>query len=154
MWNKDLLGYSLVIFIFSIIILFFPYLLNDPDNFIPANPINTPLHIQPEWYFLFAYSILRAIPNKLGGVIALVSSILILSLLILFPEPLIKGIQFYPLTQHIFRIWINSAILLTWVGMKPVEYPFITIGQTLTIIYFVSFLRLKFSQNIWDKLIY
>nr|YP_009470633.1 cytochrome b [Mycopsylla proxima]AVF97054.1 cytochrome b [Mycopsylla proxima] len=151
---KDLLGY-IFFFIFLIyILLWYPYLLNDPDNFTPANPMNTPLHIQPEWYFLFAYSILRAIPNKLGGVIALISSIATLSLLLLFKNSKIKGMQFYPFTQHMFWLWINIIILLTWVGMKPVENPYILIGQTLTIFYFCILFTFIPSQTYWDKNFY
>lgn len=150
---KDFIGYILFAIVFSIIIIILPYILNDPDNFIPANPINTPLHIQPEWYFLFAYSILRAIPNKLGGVIALVSSILILVILPIFPSTYIKGMQFYPITQHIFWMWLSTCVLLTWIGIKPVEDPYIGIRQFLTIIYFLLFLSLPLSQQIWDKMI-
>nr|YP_009502265.1 cytochrome b [Blastopsylla occidentalis]AWU48868.1 cytochrome b [Blastopsylla occidentalis] len=150
---KDFMGYILFAMVFSIIIMILPYMLNDPDNFIPANPMNTPLHIQPEWYFLFAYSILRAIPNKLGGVIALVSSILILVILPMFPSTYIKGMQFYPITQHIFWMWLSTCVLLTWIGMKPVEDPYIGISQFLTIIYFLLFLSLPLSQQMWDKMI-
>nr|AAP14659.1 cytochrome b [Pachypsylla venusta] len=147
---KDLLGYLMFTFAFTFLILFYPYLLNDPDNFIAANPMVTPLHIQPEWYFLFAYSILRAIPNKLGGVTALLSSILILIILITFNNSFIKGYQFYPLTQHLFWMWVNTAILLTWIGMKPVEDPYIMISQILTLLYFSTFLMLTPSQLLWD----
>nr|YP_010600880.1 cytochrome b [Cacopsylla jukyungi]WAL33210.1 cytochrome b [Cacopsylla jukyungi] len=149
---KDLAGYLIFFFLFSILILYYPYLLNDPDNFIPANPLVTPLHIQPEWYFLFAYSILRAIPNKLGGVIALVSSILILAVLSFMPKSYIKGLQFYPMSQQLFWIWVNLTILLTWIGMKPVEHPYILISQLLTILYFIVFLMIPISQQMWDTL--
>nr|YP_009470620.1 cytochrome b [Mycopsylla fici]AVF97041.1 cytochrome b [Mycopsylla fici] len=148
---KDLLGYLIFFILLIYILLWYPYLLNDPDNFIPANPLNTPLHIQPEWYFLFAYSILRAIPNKLGGVMALISSIIALSLFLLFSNSKIKGMQFYPLTQHMFWLWVNIVIMLTWVGMKPVENPYIQIGQTLTIIYFCILFTFIPSQKYWDK---
>nr|YP_009443410.1 cytochrome b [Diaphorina lycii]ATR80194.1 cytochrome b [Diaphorina lycii] len=150
---KDLLGYSTFLIMFLMLIMYNPYMLNDPDNFIPANPLNTPLHIQPEWYFLFAYSILRAIPNKLGGVIALVSSILILILLILFPPSFHKGFQFYPITQHLFWMWVNIFILLTWIGMKPVETPYVSISQMLTVFYFLMFILLPISQQMWDNLL-
>nr|YP_010021597.1 cytochrome b [Paurocephala sauteri]QOL10538.1 cytochrome b [Paurocephala sauteri] len=150
---KDLLGYFIFMFFFSWIIFYYPYLLNDPDNFIPANPMVTPLHIQPEWYFLFAYSILRAIPNKLGGVIALILSILILMILILFPNFYMKNMTFYPFTQHLFWIWINVTILLTWSGMKPVEHPFTFISQILTFLYFTLFIFMPISQQIWDYII-
>nr|ATI24700.1 cytochrome b [Rhinocola aceris] len=149
---KDLLGFMVFSLTFCTVILYFPYFLNDPDNFIPANPMNTPLHIQPEWYFLFAYSILRAIPNKLGGVLALISSIFILIILTLFPCSYFKGLQFYPVSQHLFWLWINSAILLTWIGMKPVEPPYIFISQVLTMWYFMLFVGMPISQQLWDYL--
>lgn len=148
-----MIGYIIFFFAFSILVLYYPYLLNDPDNFIPANPLVTPLHIQPEWYFLFAYSILRAIPNKLGGVIALVSSILILVILSFTPKSYLKGIQFYPLTQQLFWLWVNLTILLTWIGIKPVEEPYIIIRQILTITYFTVFILIPLSQQIWDNLL-
>nr|YP_010987690.1 cytochrome b [Psyllopsis discrepans]WON66122.1 cytochrome b [Psyllopsis discrepans] len=147
---KDLLGYIMFMMTFSFLIFYFPYFLNDPDNFIPANPMSTPLHIQPEWYFLFAYSILRAIPNKLGGVVALLCSILILFSLILFKPSYIKGIQFYPFSQHLFWIWVNITCMLTWIGMKPVETPYIAFSQMLTILYFTIFFSIPLSQNMWD----
>nr|AWU48997.1 cytochrome b [Mesohomotoma hibisci] len=150
---KDLMGYFMFFFFFLILLMFYPYILNDPDNFIPANPMNTPLHIQPEWYFLFAYSILRAIPNKLGGVIALVSSILILLTTLLNKKSYIKGMQYYPITQHMFWMWVNITCLLTWIGMKPVETPYILISQILTSLYFFMFLILQPSQSMWDTLI-
>nr|YP_010026398.1 cytochrome b [Cacopsylla citrisuga]QOQ84944.1 cytochrome b [Cacopsylla citrisuga] len=150
---KDLTGYIIFFFLFSILILYYPYLLNDPDNFTPANPLVTPLHIQPEWYFLFAYSILRAIPNKLGGVMALVSSILILSILSFTPQSYLKGLQFYPLTQQLFWAWVNLTVLLTWIGMKPVEHPYILISQLLTVMYFFMFFMIPISQQMWDILL-
>nr|YP_009501916.1 cytochrome b [Freysuila caesalpiniae]AWU48920.1 cytochrome b [Freysuila caesalpiniae] len=150
---KDMLGYILFFIIFSWLILYYPYMLNDPDNFVPANPLVTPLHIQPEWYFLFAYSILRAIPNKLGGVIALVSSILVLATLSITPPSYMKGMQFYPLTQNLFWFWVNLTILLTWIGMKPVEQPYIMLSQTFTVLYFLAFFSLPLTQQIWDYLL-
>nr|YP_009501981.1 cytochrome b [Russelliana solanicola]AWU49062.1 cytochrome b [Russelliana solanicola] len=150
---KDMLGYMVFFVLFTLVVLYYPYFLNDPDNFIPANPLVTPLHIQPEWYFLFAYSILRAIPNKLGGVIALLSSILILIILAVTPPPFMKGIQFYPITQNLFWCWINLTIMLTWAGMKPVEQPFIIVSQILTMLYFSTFMLMPLSQQLWDSLI-
>nr|ATN42483.1 cytochrome b [Calophya schini] len=149
---KDFMGYIIFMMSFLMLIMYYPYMLNDPDNFIPANPLSTPLHIQPEWYFLFAYSILRAIPNKLGGVVALVTSILILMTLSFMKSPTMKTFSFYPITQHVFWIWININIMLTWIGMKPVEDPYILLSQILTILYFVMFFSMPITQQAWDKI--
>jgi ubiquinol-cytochrome c reductase cytochrome b subunit len=124
--------------------------LRDPDNFTPANPLVTPVHIQPEWYFLFAYTILQAIPNKLGGVIALE-----ISIAILFIIPIIKskfwGTQFYPINQVLF--WtINTVILLTWNGAQPVEDPYILTGQILTTLHFIYYILNPATTKLWDKI--
>nr|YP_006460016.1 cytochrome b [Issoria lathonia]ADI75289.1 cytochrome b [Issoria lathonia] len=151
---KDLIGFIILIFILILLTLTNPYLLGDPDNFIPANPLVTPIHIQPEWYFLFAYAILRSIPNKLGGVIALVMSILILIILPFTFNKKIQGIQFYPLNQILFWSMITTIILLTWIGARPVESPYIFTGQLLTVIYFSYFIINPILNKFWDKLIF
>nr|YP_009232598.1 cytochrome b [Tecia solanivora]AMA34399.1 cytochrome b [Tecia solanivora] len=151
---KDLIGFIILIFFLTILTLTNPYLLGDPDNFIPANPLVTPIHIQPEWYFLFAYAILRSIPNKLGGVIALVMSILILIILPFTFNKKIQGIQFYPLNQILFWIMVITVILLTWIGARPVENPYIITGQILTLIYFSYFIMNPFINKFWDTLIF
>nr|ATL58860.1 cytochrome b [Apatura laverna] len=151
---KDLIGFIILIFLLTILSLTNPYLLGDPDNFIPANPLVTPIHIQPEWYFLFAYAILRSIPNKLGGVIALVMSILILIILPFTFNKKIQGIQFYPLNQIMFWSLIAIIILLTWIGARSVEIPYILTGQLLTIIYFSYFIINPMLNKFWDKLIF
>lgn len=134
--SKDLLGVILVLLLFSLVCFIYPYILGDPENFNPANPINTPIHIQPEWYFLFAYAILRRIPNKLGGVIALVMSILIISFLTLKKK--YKRSHKFNLFQKIsFAIFSCFFILLTWIGANPVEIPYITIGKILSFLYFL-----------------
>nr|YP_009236689.1 cytochrome b [Telchinia circeis]AMJ17146.1 cytochrome b [Telchinia circeis] len=151
---KDLIGFIILIFILCLLTLIDPYLLGDPDNFIPANPLVTPIHIQPEWYFLFAYAILRSIPNKLGGVIALVMSIAILIILPFTFNKKIQGIQFYPLNQILFWFLITTIILLTWIGARPVEMPYILTGQILTLIYFSYFIINPILNKFWDKLIF
>nr|YP_003345045.1 cytochrome b [Telchinia issoria]ACT83176.1 cytochrome b [Telchinia issoria] len=151
---KDLIGFIILIFILCLLTLINPYLLGDPDNFIPANPLVTPIHIQPEWYFLFAYAILRSIPNKLGGVIALVMSILILIILPFTFNKKIQGIQFYPLNQILFWSFIMTIILLTWIGTQPVEMPYTLTGQILTLIYFSYFIINPILNKFWDKLIF
>ena len=94
----------------------------------------------PEWYFLFAYAILRAIPNKLGGVVALVLSILILIILPITHTSKIKNLTFRPLGKLFYWIFIFNFFLLTWIGSKPIEDPFIIIGQISSILYFSYFL--------------
>nr|AJG02560.1 cytochrome b [Nymphalis io] len=151
---KDLIGFIILILTLTLLSLVNPYLLGDPDNFIPANPLVTPIHIQPEWYFLFAYAILRSIPNKLGGVIALVMSILILIILPFTFNKKIQGIQFYPINQMLFWFLISIIILLTWIGARSVEAPYIITGQLLTILYFSYFIINPILNKFWDKLIF
>nr|YP_010174492.1 cytochrome b [Baeotus beotus]QSJ55244.1 cytochrome b [Baeotus beotus] len=151
---KDLIGFIFLLFFLIMLSLTNPYLLGDPDNFIPANPLVTPIHIQPEWYFLFAYAILRSIPNKLGGVIALVMSILILIILPFTFNKKIQGIQFYPINQILFWSLISIIFLLTWIGARSVEAPYIITGQILTILYFLYFIINPMLNKFWDKLIF
>nr|YP_010305115.1 cytochrome b [Simplicia rectalis]YP_010327036.1 cytochrome b [Simplicia niphona]ULR87021.1 cytochrome b [Simplicia rectalis]UNP54297.1 cytochrome b [Simplicia niphona] len=151
---KDLIGAIILMFLLIMLTLTNPYLLGDPDNFIPANPLVTPVHIQPEWYFLFAYAILRSIPNKLGGVIALVMSILILIILPFTFNKKIQGIQFYPINQILFWSLTTMIILLTWIGARPVEDPYILTGQLLTIFYFSYFIFNPIMNKYWDNLIF
>nr|YP_010686249.1 cytochrome b [Ranacris albicornis]WAX39753.1 cytochrome b [Ranacris albicornis] len=150
---KDSITFIMMISLLIMLCLIDPYLLGDPDNFVPANPLVTPIHIQPEWYFLFAYAILRSIPNKLGGVIALFLSISILMILPFYNKMPFRGIQFYPMNQILFWIMVVVVWLLTWIGKRPVEEPFIMTGQILTIIYFLYFLINVHVANSWDKLI-
>nr|QUO99372.1 cytochrome b [Atkinsoniella xanthonota]QZH44555.1 cytochrome b [Atkinsoniella xanthonota] len=148
---KDLMGFMIVLTILFTFNMIEPYMLSDPDNFIPANPMVTPIHIQPEWYFLFAYAILRSIPNKLGGVMALFLSIIILLILPISMKMKFKGIMFYPINQLNFWIFISTVILLTWIGARPVEPPFTTTGMILTIFYFSYFITDPMITKIWDK---
>lgn len=150
---KDIVGFIIITIILIILVLINPYLLGDPDNFIPANPLVTPVHIQPEWYFLFAYAILRSIPNKLGGVIALVLSILILAILPFYHLRKFQGIQFYPINKIIFWIIVVTVILLTWIGARPVETPYVLVGQILTVVYFSYFIINPLISKWWDNLL-
>nr|YP_010988077.1 cytochrome b [Buniapone amblyops]WON66610.1 cytochrome b [Buniapone amblyops] len=151
---KDLYGYNLIIMIFIIMILQFPYHLSDPDNFIPANPMTTPIHIQPEWYFLFAYAILRSIPNKLGGVMALLMSIFILYLLPLMNFIKMNSSQFYYLNQILFWMFSNIFLLLTWLGAQLIEYPYINLSQIISILYFLFFFTYMIMFLLWDLMIF
>nr|YP_009002068.1 cytochrome b [Cryptocellus narino]AGL11930.1 cytochrome b [Cryptocellus narino] len=132
---KDLMGFMMITTLFMHLTLNMPFTLSDPENFNPANPLVTPVHIQPEWYFLYAYAILRSIPNKLGGVMALIMSIMVLML-----NPLSKH-KFKTLNlspQNKIMIWsfFSTFLLLTWLGAQPVEPPYELISQLLTMTYF------------------
>lgn len=149
---KDIIGIIITLFLFSLIILLEPRILGDPENFIPANPLVTPVHIQPEWYFLFAYAILRSIPNKLGGVIAMVLSIAIIIILPLTNKRKFQGNAFYPINKILFWTFVVNIILLTWIGARPAEEPFILTGQLLTTSYFLYFLINPIILKLWDKI--
>jgi len=150
---KDLLALSILIFVLSILVFFFPWILADPENFIPANPLVTPIHIQPEWYFLFAYAILRSVPNKTGGVLALLASIFILFIIPLMNIKKIKGNIFYPIRKFLFWTIVGSIFVLTWIGIRPVEGSFIIIGQMSIIIYFFRVFFTPIANFFWEKLL-
>ncbi len=148
---KDLMGIIFILWFLVSLRLLNPWLLGDPENFIEANPLVTPIHIQPEWYFLFAYAILRSIPNKLGGVLALFAAILILYTLPFINSKLSKRFTFYPINK--LFLWTLSVIviLLTWIGARPVESPYILIGQLLTLAYFSYFVVWFYLISYWHN---
>nr|WNH21709.1 cytochrome b [Aulostomus maculatus] len=139
---KDILGFLALLAFLATLAMFTPNLLGDPDNFTPANPLVTPPHIKPEWYFLFAYAILRSIPNKLGGVLALLASILILMAMPFLHTSKFRGLNFRPASQWIFWIFLGNVLLLTWIGGMPVEQPYTLVGQAASFLYFFTIIVL------------
>nr|AOW42971.1 cytochrome b [Lethenteron reissneri] len=151
---KDILGFVILLGVLFMISLLAPNALGEPDNFIYANPLSTPPHIKPEWYFLFAYAILRSIPNKLGGVVALAAAIMILLVIPFTHTSKQRGIQFRPLAQVTFWILIADLALLTWLGGEPAEYPFILMTQIASTVYFMIFILIfPILGRLEDKLI-
>jgi ubiquinol-cytochrome c reductase cytochrome b subunit len=139
---KDLFGLSFVLTIFALVVFYAPDYLGHPDNYIPADPLKTPAHIVPEWYFLPFYAILRAVPDKLGGVIAMISAILILFVLPWLDTSKVRSATFRPMYKNLFWILLVDVVILTWIGGSPPEGNFILIGRIATIYYFTHFLIL------------
>lgn len=137
---KDLFSFLIFLILFSLFVFFSPNSLGHPDNYIVANSLVTPPHIVPEWYFLPFYAILRSIPNKLGGVIAMVSAILILILLPYINTSETRSSKFRPLFATLYWFFFSDFLLLGWLGQKPVEDPYIAIGLFTTVLYFVIIL--------------
>ena len=139
---KDLITIFLFILLLSVIVFFMPNVLGDTDNYVMANPMQTPPAIVPEWYLLPFYAILRSIPNKLLGVIAMILSILILLAMPFTDLSRSRGIQFKPLSKIAFYIFVANFLVLMQLGAKHVESPFIELGQISTVIYFGYYLVL------------
>nr|YP_010934905.1 cytochrome b [Tassonia gloriae]WKV28896.1 cytochrome b [Tassonia gloriae] len=151
---KDILGFIVLLTFLIFLCSYNPYVLSDPENYNKANPLVTPVHIQPEWYFLFAYAILRSIPSKLGGVIGLAMAILILNILPFNSNYKFKSFKFYFLNQFKFWSLISIFFILTIMGARPVEDPYIIISQIFSMIYFMYFI-LSFKINkLQDKNLY
>nr|YP_009346111.1 cytochrome b [Potamilus alatus]AMZ00190.1 cytochrome b [Potamilus alatus] len=150
---KDTVGFIMLFTLTGLIALLFPLLVSDPQNFIKANPMSTPTHIQPEWYFLFAYAILRAIPNKLGGVLAMTLAITILYMMPILHCNTMASMAFYPTNQILFWLFINSFLILTWLGSVPTETPFTEISQLMTFVYFLLIISIPALGKPWDMLI-
>nr|CBH40109.1 cytochrome b [Ophiocomina nigra] len=149
--SKDVVGFVLFFVIFSWLALLYPTALSDPENFIPANPLVTPPHIQPEWYFLFVYAILRSIPNKLGGVIALVGAVAVLFLVPILHFSSQNSCCYRPFGQIFFWLVVGDFFILTWIGSQPVEFPFILLGQLASLFYFLCFLVFIPAVSIGEK---
>ena len=139
-YTKDLFGLMILLLVFFTFIFYYPNTLGHPDNYIEANPMKTPLHIVPEWYFLPFYAILRSIPNKIGGVIAMFGSLVILLTIPFTNSSEIRSTAFRPIFKVCYWLLVVSFLLLGWVGQMPVEYPFTEIGVISMIYYFLFFL--------------
>nr|ABW98663.1 cytochrome b [Eriocheir sinensis] len=150
---KDIVGFVVMLTALILLTILAPYFLGDPDNFIPANPLVTPPHIQPEWYFFFAYGILRSIPNKLGGVVALAASVAILMILPFTHTSKFQSLAFYPINQMLFWTFVVIVVLLTWIGARPVEDPYVIPGQILTVSYFLFYIINPLILIWWDNML-
>lgn len=137
---KDLFGYAIFAIFFASFVFFAPNVLGHADNYIPANPMVTPAHIAPEWYFLFAYAVLRSIPDKLLGVIALFSSLLVLLVLPYAHTSKIRSMAFRPISKILFWFFVADFVLLTILGAMPVEEPYVLLSQICTVFYFAYFI--------------
>lgn len=139
---KDLFAFFILALVFSFFVFFYPNVLGHSDNYIPANPLSTPAHIVPEWYFLPFYAILRSIPDKLGGVVAMISAILVLLLLPVINTSKVRSSKFRPIFGVAYWFLVSDFLILGWIGQKPVESPYIEIGMGATVFYFVFLLIL------------
>jgi ubiquinol-cytochrome c reductase cytochrome b subunit len=137
---KDLITIFIFMIVLSVFVFFMPNALGDSDNYVMGNPMQTPSAIVPEWYLLPFYAILRSIPNKLLGVIAMFSAILILLIMPYSDLGKSRGIQFRPLSKIVFYIFVANFLMLLVLGTKHVESPFIELGQISTVIYFAHYL--------------
>lgn len=149
---KDILGVLIYLIILIILCIIFPYYLGDRENFLPANPISTPVHIKPEWYFLWVYAILRSVPSKAGGVVLLVLAVLVLGVISLYRR-LYQRVKIYPFGVFIFWMYFFDLILLTWIGGRPAEEPYYTYSQILTLFYFGYYLFFPVHIRLCDYII-
>ena len=139
---KDLFAFQCYLFVFGVLVFYYPNALGHPDNYIPADPMHTPAHIVPEWYFLPFYAILRSIPDKLGGVSAMGGSLIVLFLIPYINTSEIRSTTFRPLFKICYWLLVSDFLILGWVGQKPVKDTYVFVGQVATFYYFLFFLIL------------
>ncbi len=137
---KDCLGFALFGLFFAVILFYLPNMLGEPDNYIPADPLMTPPHIVPEWYFLPYYAILRAVPDKLLGVVLMFGSIFVLFLVPWLDTSKVRSAKFRPIYKQIFWVLVADAVLLGYIGANPPEGAFLVVGRIATAYYFAHFL--------------
>nr|YP_010373202.1 cytochrome b [Cadlina olgae]UPI11668.1 cytochrome b [Cadlina umiushi] len=151
---KDIVGFVILLMMLVVLGFFFPTILGDPENFNHASSMVTPVHIQPEWYFLFAYTILRAVPNKLGGVVAFVASVLILYFLPLGASyGSLSPASFTPPYQVVFWSLVVLFVILSWLGACPIEEPYATLSVPISVLYFLCFPMLVSIPAVWKKIL-
>ncbi|MBI1363562.1 MAG: cytochrome b [Proteobacteria bacterium] len=139
---KDIFSLGVFLIPFTFMVFYLPDYLGHTDNYIPADPMKTPPHIVPEWYFLPFYAILRAIPHKLLGVIAMVSSIAIMFVLPWLDSSKVRSANYRPIFRQMFWLFLINVFVLGWVGANPPEGQFVVIGRVCTVLYFLFFLSL------------
>ncbi len=145
---KDIFGLGVYLMPFLFMVFYLPDALGHPDNYIPADPLVTPAHIVPEWYFLPFYAILRAIPSKELGVLAMFASILILFILPLLDRSKVRSASYRPIYQQMFWIFAVNALVLGWCGAQPAEGIYVIIARVCTFVYFAFFLSLPLVSRI------
>ena len=150
---KDVFAFFIFTLVFSIFVFYFPNAMGHPDNYIPANPLVTPAHIVPEWYFLPFYAILRSIPDKLGGVAAMGGALLVLFLIPFTNTSEIRSTTFRPLFKIFYWLLVADFLILGWIGQKPVKTTFVIAGQLATLYYFFFFLFLIPITGIIESLL-
>jgi len=151
--SKDVFGFVVFLSFLVLLCIFSPLFFIEADNFIPANPLVTPPHIVPEWYFLFCYAVLRAVPSKLTGVLALICSLVIILWLPFSHSQLMKGLTYYGPLKSYFWSHVCVFILLTWIGSCPVLEPFLSISRILSVLYFLFYVLLGHLRRAWDLFI-
>ena len=140
--SKDAFAFSSFLVFFAIFVFYFPNVLNYPDNYIPADSLETPAHVTPEWYFLPFYGILRSIPVKTGGILTMLGAILVLFIVPYINTSDIRNTTYRPIFKFCFWFFIADFVILTWIGQKPITDYFMLVGQIATFYYFVFFLIL------------
>lgn len=148
---KDLYGLSVYLIIYAFFIFFAPNFFGEPDNYIPANPLVTPPHIVPEWYFLPFYAILRSIPSKLGGVLAMFAAVVVLGLVPWLDKHVVKSGRYRPIFKKLFWVFVLNCLVLGWVGANPPEGSFIIMGRLATLYYFAHFLIIYPLLSVYEK---
>ena len=149
---KDAFGFGVFFMVFAVFLFWAPNYMGHPDNYIPADPLSTPAHIVPEWYFLPFYAILRAIPDKLGGVIAMFGAIAVLFVLPWLDRSKVRSANYRPLYRVLFWVFVANGLFLGWLGGQPAEEPYVTLSRIATAWYFFHFLvLLPFVLPMFEK---